>query len=385
MYYFIPLAPGDDLISRRGSQVNILVGENGSGKSSLLRELSSYFARNEDRKVIAIANTIHDKFDYRHRMIKTLKASNGKALVRKTLKIALQKMFETDNGDFQRVARTLEYVNFNPTIGIKVVGLKPDFQNSLRYGNINEKEAEIISLLLMQYNKMTDSSEELIPVNLYRDNFLEFTGAGILELLNYESLLKRAKIIRDIEVYLNRDGRFIIANQGSSGELTLITTFVFLAVHMDVGARILIDEPENSLHPKWQTEYVRTLYDLVYQYEPRIYIATHSPLIVNSAEIELGSRVSVFKSINGPFELQQQESTGVEELYQELFDVTTPENRFLSETMVKKMNQLSSGVISYSEFQNQINELSDNAYDPKQKSVLGGVLELGSLIIANRN
>ncbi len=50
--------------------LSILIGENGSGKSTLLNNLSKYFL-GRDENVIALANSIHDKFDSKHRNFKT--------------------------------------------------------------------------------------------------------------------------------------------------------------------------------------------------------------------------------------------------------------------------------------------------------------------------
>jgi predicted ATPase len=366
------------------SQINIIVGENGSGKSSLLRDLSSHFV-NQHSKVIAIANTVHDKFTVRHQLIESLKASSGKSIVRSTLKRAILNILQEDNGGFKRAASALSYVNFDPVFAIKIIGLKYHFQDFLKYASIDDDTRELIISLLEQYQYGISRSDGLLVVELYQDNFVNFTGAGTLEILKFEKLLKKLKVIREIEVYLMRNEKFMIANKGSSGELTLITTFIFLIVTVNHGAKILIDEPENSLHPKWQTEYVKTLYDLVYRYEPTIYIATHSPLIVNSSKIELGNRISIFKGEHHSFNRVESESIGVEEVYQDVFDLTTPENRFLSEYMAKKMNQLAAGKISLDAFNHLTRDLQENAYDPRQQEVLEGILELASRIVISRN
>lgn len=143
---------------------------------------------------------------------------------------------------------------------------------------------------------------------------------------------------------------------------------------------ILIDEPENSLHPKWQIDYVKKLYELFYYYQPKVIVATHSPLILNGAEIS-AKKINVFKGSKGKFELHQNTTTNVEEIYQDFFDITTPENRYISEAIVEKMNLLSEKEIDEKQFEEFIQEIKDKSYDDKQKVALDGVLELGKEVV----
>ncbi len=70
----------------------------------------------------------------------------------------------------------------------------------------------------------------------------------------------------------------------SSGELSIISGFLGLAVHLSDDCLVLIDEPENSLHPAWQIKYVQMLDAAMKRFKGAHYfIATHSPLIVSGA------------------------------------------------------------------------------------------------------
>lgn len=375
-----------ELLGRRPGQINILVGENGSGKSSLLDILSKDIVLSTNRKVVAIANTIHDKFSTRHKRFEILKAANGRSIVKRTIKSALMKLIEQREHRFNQVAETLRYVNFEPVIGIKIVGLKTDVQEKLIYTDFSDNDRKKVSSLLFRYQKFLNEryGDNVLRIDLYRSSFYEYEGSVILELLAFEPQLRKAKLIRDIEISFQKDGELISANMGSSGELTLITSFVYLMTTIEHGTWIFIDEPENSLHPKWQVEYIYKLYDLIYRYEPTTFIATHSPLIINSAELNLGERVKIFKGINGSFKRMKDDVNNVEEIYQDFFDVTTPENRFLSTYVVGKLNQLGQRLITIGNFREVINDLSESAYDPRQKEVLIGVLQMGEQI-AERN
>jgi len=277
--------------------------------------------------------------------------------------MALEMLSDNKESRFNEVAGALEYVNFDPVIGLKIAGLKTDVESRLKYAEMPEEQRLILSTLLARYGNSIrrNSRNGIIPISFYRLSFYELQESGILELLKFESQLRRFKLIREIEVYLQKDGRFIPADMGSSGELTLISSFIYLIVT------------------------VRTLYDFVHRYQPTAYIATHSPLIVNSAELDLGERLSIFKGGNGTFSRMVTGVNNVEEVYRDFFDVTTPENRFLSNYVVTKLNQLAAKSLPIEIFRDIIRDLSRSAYDPKQIEVLDGVLEMGERIAGRSN
>lgn len=69
----------------------------------------------------------------------------------------------------------------------------------------------------------------------------------------------------------------------SSGEWQLFYSLANLVLNVRDNSLILIDEPENSLHPRWQTEYLGLVRDLIKHAEGcHVIIATHSPLIAAS-------------------------------------------------------------------------------------------------------
>lgn len=65
----------------------------------------------------------------------------------------------------------------------------------------------------------------------------------------------------------------------SSGELQILILFTFLAFASSESTVFIIDEPELSLHPKWQHEFMDAFLKLKPQ-SAQVLIATHSPEIV---------------------------------------------------------------------------------------------------------
>ena len=63
----------------------------------------------------------------------------------------------------------------------------------------------------------------------------------------------------------------------SSGEKQIVILFTYLAFQR--GKIFVVDEPEISLHPRWQEEFLDGVKDLM-RSDTQLIIATHSPAIV---------------------------------------------------------------------------------------------------------
>jgi predicted ATPase len=380
MFFFFRNDIPSELLTSSNSDndINILIGENGSGKSTLLNELAKYYLSG-DSNVIAIANSIYDKFTY-NKKIKVQRAASGKSLAIKTVKNALINLASDDLNRLRHVANTLSYIGFDPVIGFQLKGIAKNFRDKVIDSNLKNKEKEDLLYFLNRFTSDEVRDGDIIRLNFNTDTFADIRNSYLVTLFLYEKQLKSLKLISAINVYLRKERKDIPLLKASSGEITLATTLIYITSIIRVHSIILIDEPENSLHPKWQTEYIRRLSELFYYYQPKIVVATHSPLILNGAEVN-SNKINVFKGVNGKFELHQNSSTNVEEIYQDFFDITTPENRYISEAIIDKMNLLSEKRINEQDFKSFIEEIKNTSYDEKQKEALDGVIELSKEVI----
>jgi predicted ATPase len=102
-------------------------------------------------------------------------------------------------------------------------------------------------------------------------------------------------VLRGIRVYLERaDGGRIEIQHASSGQLSLISSLLFMIVHAGEAPVVIIDEPENSLHPNWQREYVDKVLAALEYRSPTVIIAAHAPLVVTGALVSNPTSVRVF-------------------------------------------------------------------------------------------
>lgn len=357
--------------------VNIIVGINGSGKSTYLNEIAKHHL-NKGKSVICIANTIYDKFTVKSSKAKFLKSSRGKNIARRSINEVVNALDSYDSKVFFNLSNVFNYIKFEPIIEFKIYNLNPDYKELILNSN-NFSSDEIQDLLFSIDNafELYNQNDGKFILDFSENNDYErLRNRFFLKIIKYENKLKKINVCEKIVITLFKNHTFFPLNDASSGELTLIASLIYISINIRHESVIIIDEPENSLHPKWQIEYVKKLVDLFYFYQPKIIIATHSPLIINGAELNVRN-VNIFKGISyGEFVKQTDDLKNVEEIYDNYFDVTTPENRFISHSIINKFNLLSEQKISYPDFRNIINDLINNSYDVQQKNALLGILEL---------
>ncbi|HAV5935129.1 TPA: ATP-binding protein [Acinetobacter baumannii] len=126
-----------------------------------------------------------------------------------------------------------------------------------------------------EYNRTENFSLELNLLNRSKDENIN--------LLNSLSLLANYDLIELIDIKFNKNNRSFYLTESSSGELSLIFNLLSIAGEIENDSLILIDEPEISLHPKWQSDFLPLLSKMFSNYQGcHFIIATHSPQILSS-------------------------------------------------------------------------------------------------------
>lgn len=366
--------------AKTDEDVSILIGENGSGKSMFLNELSKHHL-GAGKKVIALANTVFDKFEKHKGKFRILRNSSGKKLPKMSMKSIVKVILEGRDENRYAIRSTFEYIGFDFCLDIKLEGLMSIEELDVLSRTIRTETGlyEMPDILISYKEKLSGLENGYLRVVLDRKAYGTSYSQDLLRCIVYENTLKKMGIISGIDICLVKNEERIPMLGASSGELALLTSLIFVSAHIDKHSIILIDEPENSLHPKWQIEYIRKIVSLFYFYQPKIIIATHSPLIINGGKLNLKS-LSIYKGNRNGFYLTTNAGKNVEEIYEDYFDVTTPENRYLSEFVMEKFNLLAENKLRKRDFENLINRLIDKSYDKKQQEALRGILELAQKI-----
>lgn len=132
----------------------------------------------------------------------------------------------------------------------------------------------------------------------------------------------------------------------SSGEKQLLFTFLNLCAEIQKSSLIIIDEPENSLHPTWQTKYLFFLKELFENMDLKSHLifATHSPFLVanldkNSSSIvvsELEESKRFYNLLSySPY------AWSIENILYQVFEVETTRNIYIDRDMQTIINHFS--------------------------------------------
>ena len=373
------------------NRIHLLIGENGVGKSLLLSKLSSEIAyQHPQESIIAIANTLQNKFPL-------LRIKNYFRLSSNKIRFAEEAILQSfiayaknrENHQIINLLRnTLSYIGYSEKLILSFkIKKQIDFKQSIYsmdyIKSVEDGEADkiynFISSLIDKHDELGSYRNDYVKVTHEIDlvDFIyDLNTESILTLLEHKYHLKKQKIVYDIKITISKDKDWLNLNDASSGELALLTTMAHISTYITHNAFILIDEPENSLHPRWQREYVNHLYNMFYRFEPKIILATHSPIIVSGA-FESDLAPSIYEVRNSEiYRIHAASTTNVEEILLEVFQLLTSENRFFSFKVNKIINEYISGEITDVDVSRQIDRLRHLSNDEKQIKVIDSIPNL---------
>ncbi|CAI8775132.1 putative AAA domain-containing protein, AbiEii toxin, Type IV TA system [Pseudomonas sp. IT-P2] len=328
----------------------VIVGKNGVGKSRLLSEIAkacthdytdfsdSLRHRTSDStpKLIAVSTSPFDKFPSNRRSTSThdvntnyryvgmrgegpFGISSAVSLLSSAAKGWLEKLASLDNT--ANLLDVFNSLNFEPYaefvfkpgyIGKPSVGQEQrDF-----FGNDILREIDGLFLMhdislderyfnqLSNYNELqrNDIYDAMIEVHRFEVSrkavtlAVDFTSGEFYAGSHYASgglakailVLLSAGLMRLMDVRLTKKNYGAMSlKRASSGEQCLLVIMLGIAGHITDNSIILIDEPEISLHPRWQEEFIIMLTSTFSSYRGcQFLIATHSPQIISRLNAE---------------------------------------------------------------------------------------------------
>ena len=231
----------------------VLAGVNGSGKTTLLEYVYDYMKYLETRRAFLGSNFIEI-------VARIKKPNTHKGLV---------PTYETP-----LTIHTIQRDNFTEYIDI--------YKQNIIYIPANQGLEDI---------------KEFLPKYLFKKIFdekadVEQTYKDVRDYIN--------KIFKDLDIKIDFDsrdaeGNLYFRNKNSvkisiddisTGEKTLLSKVLYLYIKEIKDSVILIDEPELSLHPRWQSQVLKLYENFAKENNCQIIIATHSPHIIGSAKNE---------------------------------------------------------------------------------------------------
>lgn len=371
--------------SRGREQVVILVGPNGAGKSNFLRGLASDLRYS--RNLAVICNTAYDRFSGM-RGIKRISASRAGRSPKAVVKLAVADTLDNEDGRFYQIVKILEHCGYRGQIGfrVQVKGRRKYLDpEALFEAGGDPRDIDLVSSFFERFDPY-----DILWVGEHSRLLGYSQGREFASVLRLEAALRKQEYLRDVQVYLERiDGPVIELLSASSGELALISSLLFLIANRDDDPVILVDEPENSLHPSWQREYVDKLLSTLEYRSATVIIATHAPLVVTGALASSRDVVSVFQIEHGDAKRidladSARSTESIEAILWRAFDVITPASHYVSEELVGVVSQLEQGEIGADAALARVNAMDEHSFDEQQRAFFGAVRELIVKVEAGR-
>ncbi len=159
-------------------------------------------------------------------------------------------------------------------------------------------------------------------------------------------------------------GKIDIAD-ASSGQQQLLSSLFGIVAEVEDNSLILIDEPELSLHPVWQTQFIDLLVDALSGIQGcHVFIATHSALVAQRAQELSLDIISLGKQIpSGNQEVSQ--GVSIDQTLLDTFEVAVRKSAYVPRLLLSLVMQAESGKGDLNNIQLQLNRIERIYADSK--------------------
>lgn len=370
--------------------VTIILGENGKGKTRYL--LRVFESKKNSSSIAVISNSLINKFPkIESKRITQYLISSTHA--------------QTDSyesflyGEFNKIMtpfnihqalNILDYIGFDSCISIIQ---KPKYKIKTNSDNkITMHKISMERSIGAEFNQkiITKTANNEYSDYIQKEHHFKINKENTVGINEYIRHLTRNEVVKgkiDIEddlfttsFFLTKKGVEFPLSQASSGELYMFGIGLFIIKFINGVENddkiILIDEPENSLHPKWQREYIQNIISFIGNKSVDIYIATHSPFIAIPNNID-NANIQIATISEG--ELVYEGSVhglNIEEIYYDYFGVLTPQNRYLSEYCEHLLKSFTLGKTSFNEAKDMLEDMKNASNDILQINFIESIIEL---------
>ncbi len=340
----------------------ILAGENGCGKTSILDAIFNFFNKEHDKELSGeielsysevsmlkqkiqtpIAKQLRDEGDvvsveFKREAHSPELYKNGQSLAS-----SIVLMRQDYNQYFGKIYSDVE-INFRPNMITSITSHNID-QNINNSVKSNSNIATDITQLLIDIKSRDDAdladwvnanSGLVPPESIKCIRMKRFTNAfhSIFENKRFKGVENESGVK---VVTFEEHGKTISIENLSSGEKQIVFRGGFLLKDKKSkeGAYVLVDEPEISLHPKWQLEimpFIKRLFtNEVGVQTSQIIVATHSPFIIHNSNRQNDKVVVLQKNDNGEIVVSQSPefySWGPKEIVKEAFNINVEFDKY---------------------------------------------------------
>jgi predicted ATPase len=258
-------------------------------------------------------------------------------------------------------------------------------------------------------NKEFVENSHVIPQDLYtfiktlrsrfntcRDRFsfsINTLDSSVLEFYKnhiYLRLMESLELISSPDIKFLKDDS-VDFEHTSSGEKHFIFTMINLLSEIENNTLILIDEPELSLHPSWQMQYIKLLKAITVNFNTtHCLLASHSHFMVSDLTPQSSSLVTLNKGSSSDGEYRYSKlipydtfAWSAENILYEVFHLRTTRNMYFESDLVSLLKLVSEKSQDINEIQRLYEKLNSyvfNHNDPinhilyQTKTYLGGLV-----------
>jgi predicted ATPase len=291
----------------------------------------------------------------------------NKASIETLLFRALNNLFEeSDDEPLRRIniGSVFEYLDLEPTLTVIYRVRIPNAVRNAVYQNLSLSDPDVV-FDISQQRRVSD----LLAGGMDEDDFRELLhevmrhakngmirskadfryGGELDESFRRLQPLRRAGFLRltGVEV-VQTNGLVTDLKRASSGQLSMISALLALASVIRNASLVLIDEPELSLHPEWQIDYVGLLIRTFSHFRGcHFVIATHSPMVVS--ELPLHANVIALDRTDLP-PVKELKGQSADYLLAEVFGAPSPGNLYVRERIVSALELVAKGEVNSPEF-----------------------------------
>lgn len=354
-------------IFRSRNRISFFVGPNGCGKTQQLIKIQE--DKEYTEKVASITNATFNRFARSTPSKPVLRVSPR--AVERTTGDNLAHFFDSEGRDTFDISDLLDEIGFHSEIKL-VVKFNSEWDGNIYQIIKNTREASYIDDIFRKF--VNYKSFETILTQSSDSYEKSFRGNNRV-IFKHMKLLKRKGVVKDYQLIFNHkdlDRGEQNFSSLSSGEQTLITTFLFIRSSLKNMGMLLIDEPENSLHPRWQRKYLEFIHMAIGYSDVQIIVATHSPIIVSGAIEGYKNSADVYSVVKDQFNqiLFDGENDSVEEILLDAFDTITPSSSHLSEIISEITWDVQEGRIDKETAIKKLKDLMKKSYSESQKSFI---------------
>lgn len=176
-------------------------------------------------------------------------------------------------------------------------------KNEIELSSISYRN-QVINYLKKAFELDTLSLGLKLIDNAYKESY-QAQGFNLLDdfiLFDYEEDFK--KLIKEIILESFEQKLYIISKEKSiplsSGQQTFVDLVLNILSIIEKNSLILIDEPENTLHPNIEIDFFNILKEILDEFDSFSIIATHSPIFVREVPKEYVKVIHIDKEDNQP-------------------------------------------------------------------------------------